>query len=437
MFPQVRGMFVRSCPPGSNNDKCWFESNRGSQCGRRRSFSVQVGRRILCDVLTPANRTRSTAVPGWLLIRVWVVVGLFAVVALLRSYQVGIPFRDPHGSILRNRVLISLGLLVILALVDAAARTPRSARTARSVAATLRGRWDLRRLGLVLSGLLAYHLVYFCYHNLKSWVAFRPVQDALLLRWDRWLFFGHTPAVLLHDLLGQHIAAYVLMVIYESFSTLVTISVVASLVFVEHVKDGYVFITSALWVWILGVGSYYLIPSIGPFHAAPQDFSGLPHTMIQDTQARYLGQRVQLLAHPHAPDSFAQLGAFASLHVAVSTLILLMAHHYGLRLATRAMAVFVGCTIVATVYLGWHFAVDDLAGVAIAVLSVRLGRYMLGRGERPDRRARSSGEDPPLGRRTLERLQARLRRLRIQVAHPLQQDHREQHRRRLGVEDQA
>ena len=29
----------------------------------------------------------------------------------------------------------------------------------------------------------------------------------MLLRWDRWLFFGHSPAVLLHDLLGQDVAA--------------------------------------------------------------------------------------------------------------------------------------------------------------------------------------------------------------------------------------
>ena len=40
--------------------------------------------------------------------------------------------------------------------------------------------------------------------------------------------------------------------------------------------------------------------------------------MIQDTQARYLGQRAYLLAHPAASDAFAQISAFASLHVAVT-----------------------------------------------------------------------------------------------------------------------
>jgi membrane-associated phospholipid phosphatase len=125
------------------------------------------------------------------------------------------------------------------------------------------------------------------------------------------------------------------------------------------------------------VGSYYLIPSLGPFHSAPGEFAGLPHTMVQDTQARYLGQRAYLLAHPAASDAFAQVSAFASLHVAVTGLIVLMARYYGLRRVSTALMVFLAATIVATVYLGWHFAVDDVAGLLIAFVSVRLGRLMV------------------------------------------------------------
>lgn len=306
--------------------------------------------------------------------RVWGVVAAFALIAAAWSRHVGIPFRDPHGSILLGRIALSLGLLVVLAVVDAGARSWRAGLGVRGAVTMLRARWTRRRTALVLAALLAYHLVYFCYHNLKSWDVFNPVRDSLLLQWDRWLFFGHSPAVLLHQALGQHVAAYVLMVIYESFSTLVSVSVVASLVFTERVRDGYVFITSAIYVWILGVGSYYLIPSLGPFHSAPQEFARLPHTMIQDTQARYMGQRAYLLAHPQAHDAFAQVSAFASLHVAVTCLILLMARYYRLRIISRVLAAFLVGTIVATVYLGWHFFVDDIAGLAIAVLGVTLGR---------------------------------------------------------------
>lgn len=322
-----------------------------------------------------------TAVAGeadhrWL-VRVWALVGAFAVVTLVWSQHVGIPLRDPHGGVLRSRIGLSLSLSLLLSLVDAALRTPRRGWRFRTAVAMLRARWTRRRLALVASGLLAYHLVYFCYHNLKSWDVLNHVRDDLLLRWDRTLFLGHSPAVLLHDLLGQHVAAYVLVVVYESFSSLVSFSFVAALVFTTRVRDGYVFIASALWVWILGVASYYLIPSLGPFHSAPQEFTGLPHTTIQETQARYLAQRAHLLADPAAGDAFAQISAFASLHVGVTCVIVLMARYYRLRRASQLLTVYLIATIIATVYLGWHFAVDDVAGLAIAVLAVFLGRWMI------------------------------------------------------------
>jgi membrane-associated phospholipid phosphatase len=166
---------------------------------------------------------------------------------------------------------------------------------------------------------------------------------------------------------------------------MVLFAIPTSIVFVTRIRDGFVAIASALWVWILGVGAYYLIPSLGPFDSAPQEFAGLPHTMIQDTQARYMGQRAHLLAHPQASDAFAQVSAFASLHVAITCLILLMTRYYGLRRATQAMGVFLFGTIIATVYLGWHFFVDDIAGIAIALVGVYLGRSMIYPRGRPTR----------------------------------------------------
>ena len=132
--------------------------------------------------------------------------------------------------------------------------------------------------------------------------------------------------MLLHQLLGEHVAAYVLLVVYESFSTLVSIAFVAAVVLSRTASGtAAVFIASMVWVWILGVATYYAIPSLGPFWSAPQEFAGLPHTMVQDTQAKYLGQRADLLAHPHAAGAFAQVSAFASLHVGVTFVIVLMA----------------------------------------------------------------------------------------------------------------
>jgi membrane-associated phospholipid phosphatase len=140
------------------------------------------------------------------------------------------------------------------------------------------------------------------------------------------------------------------------------------------VRSAYVFVVSAMWAWIIGVGTYYLIPSLGPFHAAPGEFAGLTRTSIQSTQATYVEQRADLLAHPQAHDAFAQISAFASLHCALSFLIFLMARFYGLRVLSWAAGVFLVGTLLATVYLGWHFAVDDIAGLGLAWVAVQLGK---------------------------------------------------------------
>ncbi len=51
------------------------------------------------------------------------------------------------------------------------------------------------------------------------------MRDGVLEHWDRWLFVGQSHAVLLHDLLGQHDAAWVLMGWYETFGTVVVCGV--------------------------------------------------------------------------------------------------------------------------------------------------------------------------------------------------------------------
>jgi membrane-associated phospholipid phosphatase len=308
--------------------------------------------------------------------RIWVLAVVFIAVALVKSWRIGIPFRDPHGEIFTSRLALTYGLFAVLVVVDAVISATRGPGL-RRIPTTLRTRWPLRRVALALGALLAYHLVYLSYHNLKSWDVFNHPRDSMLLSWDRALFVGHSPAVLLHDLLGHHLAAYVLMVIYESFTTLTTLGLVAAMVFTPSVREGAVFVASGMWAWILGVGSYYLIPSLGPFHSAPGEFSALPHTMVQDTQVKYMAQRAYLLGHPHAPHAFAQVSAFASLHVAFITLLFLMARYYRLRRLSQFLAVFVVLTMVATVYLGWHYFVDDIAGVLIACIAVFLGRLTI------------------------------------------------------------
>jgi hypothetical protein len=336
---------------------------------------------------TPASGTTQarpgapepTSPPGeWLWVaRVLVLVVVFGVVAIARSRQVDVPFRDPGGKLFASKILSTAALLLLFVVLDIVVRWLRARRGGTSLWQTARTRWTPYRIGMIALAVVAYQVVYLCYRNLKSWDVFRTPQDARLLRWDRWLFFGHSPAVLLHDLLGQDLAARLLTALYESFSTVVTVALLAALAFTPTVRSAYVFVVAAMWAWILGVASYYVIPSLGPFHAAPKEFAGLTRTTIQSTQASYVEQRDYLLAHPQAHDAFAQISAFASLHCALTCLIFLMARYYGLRVVSWIAALFLAGTVIATIYLGWHFAVDDAAGLLIAWVSVQLSKLVV------------------------------------------------------------
>jgi len=307
---------------------------------------------------------------------VWLTVLAFGAVAVAWSQHVGVGFKDPGGRMFSGKFTYSLSALAIALIADLVWQWWRSRRT-QGLGETLARRWTPERLLLIVSGLLAYHLVYFSYRNLKSWDAFNTPRDDWLLDLDRRIFAGHSPAVLLHDLLGTHTSAYVLMVVYKSFTYLTATSVVIALAFGRTVRRAYVFLVAAMWTWILGTASYYLIPSLGPFASAPTEFTGLPHTSITDTWAEYLSQRDAFLADPTAPDSFVSISAFASLHTGFTALVCLMAFYYGHKWLGAALAVYLVAIMVSTVYWGWHFTLDDLAGLVIAAVAVALGHVMV------------------------------------------------------------
>jgi membrane-associated phospholipid phosphatase len=335
----------------------------------------------------PSRRSRLTDVPSasaderdtgygfvW---RFWLVVALWMALVLEQSAALGIPLRDPDGGMFRTRLLKALVVLVVLALGEAVfrarARGWSRGTVVRSVVRVLRERWTGQRLLLVVTGLVGYFVVYLGYRNLKSWNAFNPLRDDDLLDWDQALFLGHSPAVLLHGLIGQSHAATVLHAVYTSFTYLVVLSVVGTLVFIPQVRRAYMFLAAASWAWILGTLSYYLLPSLGPFAVAPSEFAGLRPTSITESQARLLDERAHFLADPSATDAFVSIGAFGSLHVGFTCMVFFMARYYGLRRTARALGVYLVAVVLATVYFGYHYVLDDVAGVLIGALAALLG----------------------------------------------------------------
>ena len=309
------------------------------------------------------------------LVGVWILVAAFGLIAIGWSLHVGVGFRDPGGRLLVGRVLTTLRWLLVALVADVAWSWWR-AGAGRSLRTTLRVRLAPGRLALIASGLAAYHLVYFCYRNLKSWDAFNTPHDEWLARIDRAILGGRSAAVVLHDLLGTGTAAHVLAAFYQSFNYGTAAAVVVALVLARTARRGYVFLTAAMWVWILGTASYYAIPSLGPFASAPQDFVGLPHTASTASWAALLEQRQEFLANPGG-GGVVGISAFASLHTGFTAMTCLMAFYYGHRWLGAALTAYLVVIMVATIYWGWHFLSDDVAGLAVGAASVALAHLMI------------------------------------------------------------
>jgi PAP2 superfamily len=231
------------------------------------------------------------------------------------------------------------------------------------------------------SALVAFYVTYLAYRNLKSVVPLiRPgdLYDRQLGEIDRDLFGGTDPAVLLHDLLGTGLSTHVLSGVYMIFFLFIPGTLALALVFSPDLRAGLFYTTAQSLNWLIGAASYFLLPSLGPIYADPAIFADLPASGVAQLQALLLDQRTAFLADP-AGGTAQSIAAFSSLHVSIFLTGALAAHLLGLgRRVKLAGWILLGLTTLATIHLGWHYVVDDLGGVAVAVAALAMARALTG-----------------------------------------------------------
>ena len=230
--------------------------------------------------------------------------------------------------------------------------------------------------------LVGFYVTYLAYRNVKSAVPLlRPgdLFDRQLEGFDRGLFGGHDPAALLHGLLGTGTAAEVLAVVYMAFFYFVLISLPLALVFSPLPQAGIFYVTALSINWGLGAASYLLLPARGPIYYAPGGFADLPATDVSHLQGVLFRQRVEFLRDPMAADAHQGIAAFGSLHTSIIFTAAIAAHLLGLGRSLRiGLWALFALTTTATVYFGWHYVADDLAGVLIGLAALALARALTG-----------------------------------------------------------
>ena len=283
-------------------------------------------------------------------------------VAVALTYH--LPLRDPDGVAVPTYVRLPI-ILLLAFLTDVVPRAVWRARSLvrlpRTLAAVVRERWPWEHVRFALVGLGAWYLTYAAFRNLKSFVPFvnRNLWDSTLAHLDRILFLGHDPATVLHSLFGVGFAAEVFSFVYVAWIVFVPFSLVVALVWSRDRTAGSWYVTAVAVDWVLGVATYFMVPTLGPVYAQSQDFVALPHTYVTTLQDAMIQDRYTVLYDPFATHAVQTIAAFASLHVGIMVTVCLMAELLHMKRWVRvAMWVFLAVTVVATVYLGWHYFVD-------------------------------------------------------------------------------
>jgi membrane-associated phospholipid phosphatase len=303
-----------------------------------------------------------------------------SVVTILVAVVYGLPLRDPDGVFGPTYVRFPI-LLTIVFLADVLPRVVVRTRTqvglmGQTTIDVVKERWPLDHVRFALLGLGSWYLSYVAFRNLKSFVPFvnHGLDDDQFAAVDRWLFFGHDPAVVLHHLLGTGIAAHLLSGVYVAWLAFIPFTIAAALVFSRNVMGGAWFVTAMGIDWALGVATIMAFPTVGPIYDRPSLFTDLPHTWVTSLQQTMINERAEVLADPWATNITQNIGAFASLHVGMMVTVCLIAHFLGLnRILRWVLWTFLALTVVATVYLGWHYFVDSLGGFAVGAIGVWLG----------------------------------------------------------------
>lgn len=311
--------------------------------------------------------------------------GAMVVLTIIVAFAADLPLRDADGVLGKRMWILVWSILgfLVLDIVPRGVRAYRAGDNASLPGAledVFRARWNRRRLTVVLAGLLSFYATYTAYRNLKSFLPFLVEQnhDNGLLQLERGVF-GGDPADLLQNLLGTGSVAHVLSSVYLFYLAFIPISLGAALILASNPVPGLWWVTALGLNWTLGTASYYLLPALGPAFADPSLVATLPETGVSALQNALVEHRAAVLADPFSTGQVQSIAAFASLHVSVVFSAAIIAQLLRLHvLLRRALWLFLLVTIVATVYFGWHYVIDDIAGLVIGAVAAAVSALLTG-----------------------------------------------------------
>lgn len=311
---------------------------------------------------------------------------VFGVLTVVLARMTGKPLLDPEGflgpSWLRLPLLVGAAIIVDLVPMAIWETRGRVKEMGPHIVRRWKAHWNRQRFTLVAIGIGCFYLVYVCYRNLKSFLPFvvppSHKYDRELHLIDHAILFGNDPGILLNDVFGHGVMAWLFSGVYLWFLPLVPLTVVAWLVWQRNLAYGYWYVAAQCIAWILGTVSYYCLPTVGPGLQYPYLYADQPDTPAKQLMQSLVFTRQHVLFDVNS-NVVQSVCGFASLHCAITLLVALMVTATVPWKPIKILAwVNFGLTVFATLYFGWHYISDDIAGCMIALVSYYLGGLVAG-----------------------------------------------------------
>lgn len=191
--------------------------------------------------------------------------------------------------------------------------------------------------------------------------------DDLFSQMDKFLFFGHSPTLLLLNIKSAFFAK-LMSLSYASFYAAFPVSFAAAFLSRNTIEMRRL-VLGIILICLFGLTIFYLFPSLGPLFYTPELFAEIPNKwqkILWDGHLAIQANRSNFTASP-----FLGIAALPSLHGAHALFLVLIAHKYHRKLF-YAYLPWITLLYISTVYLGWHYVVDLMVGAVIAFICLKM-----------------------------------------------------------------
>ncbi|NPA14929.1 MAG: phosphatase PAP2 family protein [Deferribacteres bacterium] len=228
---------------------------------------------------------------------------------------------------------------------------------------------DLKGLWFHLANWYVVLVVPIMFMNLKGFIeAVNPVNwDLFLIQMDKWLFLGHEPSLLIEKIYNP-VLTEILQFAYISYFFIPIILGISA-----YKKDLLLFrriATVVLLTFYLSYLGYFLVPAIGPRFT-------LKGLFTKQLKGLFFTPYIKSILNTLEPNPH---DCFPSGHTAVSLVCLMLAGKY--RIKFWLLLPMVVGLIISTVYHRYHYVVDVIAGIILAVFSYYTGQWFFEAWER-------------------------------------------------------